>query len=460
MPPLNFPISSTPGRLVGEGEGRLINAYVEKWGDSIYVRRVPGLLAFATAPVITPRGMIEAGGAVQAAYSGAVVRFTSVGGVIVLTGSLPGTDGVTMASNNRATAGGPDILAVRETGGAFTISAGGGGVAAFAPAALPGNVNSVTSGNGYFFLTIPDGRIFASDLNSLTINALSFTTAESRSDGLKRGVWHGGVLYAFGTDTIEPWLDVGNSPFPLTRGTSVIPVGLITTMALAGYEAGWDHNPYFVAHDGTVRELAGYQAVKVSTASVESFIANSTISSLEACVFVARGRSFWALSSDQGTWVYDVIGQAWHERVSVTLTRWRGSRSVKAFNAWFVGDKLSGGLLALNDIESTEAGAALDATIESSPLKGFPLRQAIPDVFLDFTYSPASMVAVSWSLDGGGTWRGPLSRTLAFANKFPVRVNRLGLATHHGLRVRLVVSGGQPFSFMGGSVGQPQARAA
>lgn len=460
MPPLNFPISSTPGRLPGEGEGRLLNCYVEKSGDSIYVRRVPGLLAFATAPVITPRGMIEVNGSINAAYSGAVVRFTSVGGVIVLTGSLPGTDGVTLARNNRVTAGGPDIIAVRETGGAFTISAGGGGVTPFAPANLPGDVNSVAFGNGYFFFSDPRGRITASDLNSTTINALSFATAESRPDGLKRVIWHGGVLYALGVDTIEPWLDVGGSPFPLTRGTSVIPVGLLTTMALAGYEAGWDHNPYFVAHDGTVRELAGYQALKVSTPAVESFIAGSTISTLEACVFVARGRSFWALSSNSGTFVYDVIGQTWHERLSVGLTRWRGSRSVKAFDAWFVGDRLSGGLLALNDTEPTEATLALDPTIESAALKAFPARMALPDVFLDFTYSPASTVAVFWSLDGGGTWKGPINRSLAFANKFPVRVNRLGLATHHGLRVRLVVSGGQPFSFMGGSVGQPQARAA
>lgn len=460
MPPLSFPISSTPGRLSGEGEGRLLNCYVEKSGDSIYVRRVPGLLQFSTAGVINPRGMIEVDGAINVAYSGAIVRFTSVGGAIVLTGSLPGTDGVTFARNNRVTAGGPDIIAVRETGGAFNVSAGGGGVTPLVAANLPSNVNSVTTGNGYFFFSIPDGKIYASDLNSTTVDALSFATAESRPDGLKRVIWHGGVLYALGSDTIEPWLDVGNSPFPLVRGTSVIPVGLLTTMAVAGYEAGWDHNPYLVSHDHTVRELAGYTAIKVSTPAVESFIASSTISSLEACVFVSRGRSFWALSSNLGTWVYDVLGQAWHERLSVGLTRWRGSRSVKAFDAWFVGDRLSGRLLALNDTEQTEATAALDATIESAALKAFPARMTIPDLFLDFTYSPASTVAVFWSVDGGQTWKGPISRSLAFANKFPVRVNRLGLATHHGLRVRLVVSGGQPFSFMGGTVGEPQARAA
>lgn len=465
MPPLNFPISSTPGRLVGEGEGRLINSYVEKSGDTIYIRRVPGLISFASAPVAGPRGFLEVDNTVNAVFAGSAVRFTALGAGIVLAGSIPGTDGVTLARNNKVTgsASTPDIIAVRESGGAFSIHYLSGLITPYTggtPSALPGDVNSITSGNGYLFFSRPGGQIYATGLNTADVDPLSFATAESRPDGLKRVLWHAGVLYAMGVDTIEPWLDQGLSPFPLTRGTSVIPVGLLTTMAVAGYEAGWDHNPYFVAHDGTVRELSGYTAPKVSSAAVESFIAGSNTATLEAYVFVARGRSFWALSSSTGTWVYDVLGQAWHERVSSGQARWRGSRSVKAFGGWLVGDTISGALLALNDSAHTETTFALDVTIESAPLKGFPLRQAVPDLFLDFTKSAGSAVAVSWSLDGGSTWKGPLTRSMASADKYPIRVNRLGLATHHGLRVRLAVSGGQPFGFMGGTVGEPQVRAA
>lgn len=458
-----FPSSSTPGRLPGEGEGRLINAYVEKGGDTAYWRRVPGLNAVVnTGGTSPPRGMIVVNDYVFAAYSGAVIR-VSADNTLGSSGSLPGTDWVTWARNNKVsgTSSVPDVVAVRQSGGAYAINYGSGTIAPYADTDLPATVNSVDSLGGYFLFTVPDGRIFASELNSTDINPLSFATAESSSDGLLRGIVANNKFYAMGTATIEPWLNVGNTPFPLARATTVISVGLLAPFAVAGFGEGWDRNPYFVAHDGTVRELTGYTTKVVSTPDVEAFIARSTVSTLEASVYTFRGRAIWSLSSDQGTWELETSTGLWHERQSAGATRWRASRSIKRNNQWVFGDTLSGNLLAVSDATRTEASQPLTWTVESGPLREFPTGIMLPDVEFAFTPSAGATAAISWSIDGGVTWGVPVSRALKADGvaRFPVRVNVREASSHHGIRFRASVSDDADFSFMGAAVPQPQPRA-
>jgi hypothetical protein len=451
---LKFPLSSTPGRLGGEGDGRLINAYAEKSGDQIYMRRSPGLAVSAVYGASTPRGMFRAtDGVIYSAYSGAILK---AGAVL---GTLAGTDGVTWAQNNNLTI---QMVACRESGGAVTVSTSAVAAYSATDADIPGDVNSVTFGNGYFFFSRPNGQIWASGLNVYDIDPLSFATAESRSDGLKRVLWHGGVLYAFGASTIEPWLDVGNQPFPLTRGTSVIPCGLLTTMAVAGNEEGWDRAVHFVAHDGTVRALTGYTTKVVSTPAVEYFIRVSTVSSLVAFVYTFRGHAMWVLTSDQGTWEFNATTGLWNERQSATGTGagWRAKYSVKGTdNLWRLGDTLSTNLLYLSDTAYDEVGASLTFLVESSPFKGFPANTVIPAAFLDFT-DAAATASISWSADGGATWTTPVTRSMANAEKWPVRVNALGRTSQHGFRLRVTVATAVDFSFMGASIAGPEARQA
>lgn len=458
MPAIPFPLSSTPGLRPGEGEGRVINGYNVKEGDRVYNRRSPGLSVFANVGKTGLRGVIDVNGSLYAVYSDAVLKVSAAGVVTTLTGTVPGTDRVTLARNNRVTAGAstPDIVAVRESGGAYVIA--DSGVVAYPDPDLPSTVNSVDFLDGFLVFTLPDGRIFASELNSTAINALSFATAEAKSDGLKRGIVYAGTYFAMGTETIEPWKNVGASPFPLARMTSVLPVGLLTTMAVAGFELGWDREPHFVAHDGTVRALRGFDTPKVSTADVDAFIARSTVSTLEAFVYTAKGQAFWVLSSDQGTWEYNVTSGLWNERVSTGATLWRATRSVKFNGAWIVGDTLSTNLLKVDESVTTEAGAATPWTVESQPMKDFPARMAIPGVYGDFTEADGATVNVSWSHDGGKAWAIPAVRSLAQTDRYPVSVNRCGLSTQHGFRVRFSSSATQDFSFMGASVPDLQVR--
>jgi len=451
MADLSFPLSSTPGALAGEGEGRLINCAIEKQGERHVIRRVPGLVSAYSAGQSTPRGFtLGPSSEPYGAFNGVAVRSTTL-----LSGSLPGTDLVTWAMNNKS--GTPDLVAVREGGGAYVVSTTT--VSAYPDADLPsGSANSVAFLGGFFIFSISDGRIFASQLNSTDINALSFGSAETAPDGLKRGIVHANTYYAMGATTIEPWLNAGTSPFPLRRATSVIPFGLLTAAAVAGHEQGFGGNPVFVASDGTVREILGYEAKKVSTVAVERFIALSTTSSLEACVYTSRGRQVWVLSSDIGSWEYNVANGSWNERASAGDVRWRGSRSMQnSAGGWYIGDRSSTSVLQISDPTRTENGSALTPTWESGPLKAYPAREVIPALFADLT-DAAATVTMSYSKDGGATWTTPATGSLANADLYPVRWNRLGRATHHGLRVRFSIADAVDFAFLSASVPDLQIR--
>ena len=449
MQELKFPISSTPGALAGEGDGRLVNAYAEKDGDQIYMRRSPGL----TTPIFSvgsgPRGMFtNKGQAIFSAFTDAAYY-----GDVPLTGVLlSGSLGVTWAENTDG-----QTVAVKEDGGAFVTTTTNITAYSTTDADIPSDVNSVTFGNGYFFFSSPTGQITASGLNDLSIDPLSFAYAESRSDPLKRVVWHGSVLYAFGEATIEPWLDTGDIPFPLTRGTSVIPCGLLTTMAVGGAVQGWDRPLYFVAHDGTVRALTGYTTKVVSTPPVDRFIKSSTKSTVVVFVYTFRGHGMVVVSSNLGTWEYNVTTGLWNERQSASGTGWRAKYATKQSDVWLAGDTLSSNMLQISDTVYAENGASLTFQVDSSPFKAFPAGMAIPALFLEFT-DAAATAAISYSKDGGATWTTPETRTLANAEKWPVRVNSLGLMTHHGLRVRVTVATAVDFSLMGASISGPEVR--
>ena len=454
--PFPFPKSSTPGARAGEGEGRFVNCYQVQEGGRSYVRRVPGLSQVVATAKTGIRGMLDVNGVIYIVWNGSV---TTVSGVTVttLTGTIPGTDGVTIARNNKVTAGAstPDVVAVRESGGAYILTSSA--VSAYPDADLPTTVNSVDFMGGYFLFSIPDGRLFASDLNTTAVNALSFTSAENRADGLRRVVVSGNIAYAFGSSTIEPYQNVGTSPFPLQRAATVPPIGILTTMAVAGFEEAWNQPLFFVASDKTVKSLSGYETGTVSTPDVDRFISASTVSTIEMLVYVWNGRPYLAVSSDAGSWVLDVAQNAWHERSSTGATRWRASRSVYSGERWVFGDALSGDLLTLS-ATLLENGAALGGFTQSGALKSFPSRVATK-LFGDLTEADIT-IFVSWSHDGGKTWSTELPRSLADADKWPVSVSNIGLSTQHGIIAKFRWEGAADFSFSGATADRVDVRAA
>lgn len=452
--PFPFPKSSTPGSRPGEGEGRLFNCYSVTEGDRSYVRRTPGLARLIALGGTGFRGGIDINGVRYAVFNGSVKR--EEGGVVTtLTGTVPGSDWVTIQRNNKVTDGEstPDIVVVRSAGGAYVIN--DTTVSEYPDADLPDTVNSVDFLEGFLLFTDPNGTIYASELNSTDINPLSFATAESRSDGLRRVIVRGNIAYFMGKTTIEPWKNVGTSPWPLQRSPTVLQVGILSTLAVAGFEETWNAPTFFVSADGRVMALSGYEAAPVSTLDVERFIAASSAASVEVSAYVWKGRSFIAVSSDAGSWVYDVDARSWHERGSTGLARWRATRSFVSDGVWVYGDTQGGDLLVLSDT-LTENGSALGGFLQSGPLKDFP---SDIEAKLEAEFTEADItIKVSWSGDGGKTWSDELDRPINEADKYPTSVSSLGKSNHRGFIVKFQWEGPADFSFMGATAERVEVR--
>lgn len=440
MPDITLPTTSAPGFRQQENGGRIINAYAERLDGSArwkwVLRRSPGLLRAVATGHTGCRGLIEVGGALYSVQNGRAVRITRSGGVYTVLdlGELEGTDGVTLARNNKSPT--PDVLGVNSNG-----------VFALSPTAvtLPTIDNlpqptAVCSGASYFFFGIADGRVFASAINDTTVGALDFTTADARPDGLKRVVFLDERLLAMGQSSIQIYQNTGNAEgFPFSAGP-VISRGLAGKFAVAGWEEGWTGALIWVGDDNVVYLLNGSQPTPISTSHLSRLIAAvADKETLEASVHTHGSHAKWVLSSPNWTWEYNLTTQQWNERHSYGESRWRAARSVKAFDRWLVGDTLTDRLFEVSDETFAEDGSPIPIRIETGPQHSFPSRLAFPRVDFDIAtgwglaggLDPVQTdptVDISWSDDSGVTWSMPLRRSIGRQGEYdiPVSVNRTG----------------------------------
>jgi hypothetical protein len=489
MTAIPFPLSSSPGHVDHtESAGRLINCYAEPLGEGRGAKRVraPGFFPFFSSTQSGFRGMFIVGSTLYAAFA----TGGSIGGGSLWTGfggggplqrlggpgpgaDLPGEDAVCyFARNNRLTAGAPTPDKVVVTAGhAYVIT--DTEVVIYPDADLPQTVNSVFALDGYLVFTTPNGRAYATELNALEVNSLSFGQAEAKTDGLIRGIPFSGRAHFFGTQSLEIWVDVGASPFPFQRSV-VVPFGLIGPDAVAGWEDGFGSGLLWVADDFSVRVLNGYTAVKVSPPDLDRLLARDPDRlKILANVYVVDGHPMWTVTGTDYSWSFDLNTQKWHERrswrrrrvedgsIQVEQTRWRAKQSLRAFNKWLVGDDISGSIHEIDPRYHREFEDPLVARIESGPVAQFPARIRVARADFNMETGVGEIgplpligidsidplvedptVSISWSDDGGSSWSTPLIRKLGQLARAEKRVTvlRTGMSTQHGRRWRLEVA--------------------
>jgi hypothetical protein len=455
-----FSVSTSPGAKKQEAGGRIVNGYVEELGDQApnktVIRRGPGLVNFGTSDRTGYRGAIVVNGVLYVGFSGKLEKWTSAGGASVNVGNLNGTKRGFFAANNNTT---PDKVFVDPDGN----------IATFTPTAVTNSfpdpdlpaVNSVDFLDGYLVFTTGDGRAFATDLNSTSVNALSFGKAEAKPDGLLRVVAWGDRLLFFGNISTEIWTDVGTTPFPFARAT-VLPRGLAGPYCVSGYEDGFSRGPIWVADDNCVYALQGYTPTKVSNPDLEGLIeAVSDKTTLEATCYVSRGHAFWQLSCPAWTWVIDISTSQWFERDSYLKSRSRIAGAINAFNLWLTGDTQTGNMQQISSAANDEVGSPLRLRLESGPVMNFPAGEVVGRA--DFYFATGTGIAtgrdpdqtdpdveISWS-DNALNWSNPILRKLGRQSEPEQLISLVactGRTTWQGRRWRLDISSGVYASFM------------
>jgi hypothetical protein len=409
----------------------------------------------------TFRGGAQVGSVLYGAWEGEVYTVNDSGEITLLS-TLAGTDNIFIARNNAAT---PNIAVVRDDT-AFIINTTAGAVQSY-PDADVGSPTCVAGHQGYFMFGYGDGDIQASDLNGTDINTLDIARTESNPDGVSNIISYNNLLYVFGDKVVEIWGDpVNASGFPLTRVGFNFKPGLLTPHAIAGWEPEFGHPPIYVGSDNTVRQVQGYEAVKISPPDLDTLISDVVFKEdLDALVYASRGHAFWQLNGPTWTWVFNVNNGKWHQRESHLLTKSRLTRSVPAFNKWLVGDTESTDLLEIDHTAKHEAGDPLIARMESGAVKDFPNRVRVPRADFDFVTGVGvatgtdptqtdPTVLIEWSDDGGQTWKGPWWRKLGRQDATQQRVTVLntGLTGPMGRKWRWTVSDEVHVGFLGGDM--------
>lgn len=329
----------------------------------------------------------SAAGVISISQQGSIGNQTSM--VYGVTGT--GNETVTFAPVSGDLSGGQGTFGAFSGGNPTLWNSGGN---------LP-EPNSVCFQDGYFFFTIGSNQCYASAINGLTVNVLTFITAEAKSDvNLLRGIAFQGLLFLCTTGSFEVWQDAAlPAPnFPYSR-IGVLEIGLIQAAAIAGWETGFSEL-LWVDQGFSVQWMTngGLAFVKVSSPDLDRLIETQIRAgdTLEAGVYITAGKKFWALSSSAWTWEFNLQTKKWTERWSLATSgiygRWRATGGHPAFGKWMVGDEQSGDLLYIDDTNFTDNGEPQLWRMESGPVLAFPAEQSVARADFNFVWGVGQAV--------------------------------------------------------------------
>lgn len=182
------------------------------------------------------------------------------------------------------------------------------------------NGTTLDYADGYFVISGSDGRVHFSDLNDgFTWPGFNFFTPTFKADKVKAIVTFREEIYCFGDDTIEIYINDGDTPFIRQSRTSMY-FGLTARDSLAVHQSG----VFFLGKSDTGGSVVyqmgtDYSLTPISTPAITDRINEYVNEDAEGFVLTSKdGHIFYHLHLPalQTTLVYDMTTGMWHERQS------------------------------------------------------------------------------------------------------------------------------------------------
>lgn len=274
--------------------------------------------------------------------------------------------------------------------------------------------------DGYFiFSSANSNQFFVSDINSLNIDPLSFASAEGDPDNIVGIISNTRDLWLFNERTTEIFNNTGNADFPFERvSNGFIEKGCVA----AGSIAKIDGRVFWLGRDssgqGIVYAGQGLSTQRISTHAVETAIQEyADLSTAQGYTYQSGGHSFYVLNFDEGTWVFDLSTNLWHERAYTNvgvLERHRVNfcQFLPEFGFHMVGDYENTKVYKFDDETYTDDGDAI-TRLRRSPHLSSGLKNIFHKSFqLDMETGVGTesgqgsdpQVVMRYSDDGGHTW--------------------------------------------------------
>lgn len=299
---------------------------------------------------------------------------TDSGGFTNWLGSFPKDEPATLAANRAL----PTDVAV-VSGGKLYVSTNGA-----TPSQVTTNIigapNSVAHLDGYFILTYPDGRWQISNIDSgTTWDSGDFSTAVYATDTTLRPLVRGSDLCLIGSKSIEFWQNVGTT-FPFQRVTA-IDVGCSSGQSCVVI----DNALLFIDDNYEVRMLEGYEPATISTPWVSRIIRESARPSAIVGSFYRRDmHTFYTISGDDFTLVYDLLTGTWHEEESDGLSRRKVSVYESLAGNIIAGNYASGVLYTVDRASNEDGdGERIFFRIDTPIIHAWPARLKFNCLYVD-----------------------------------------------------------------------------
>ncbi len=326
----------------------------------------------------------------------------------------------------------------------FTIA---GGLVQISDSDFDGPVDSVVYIDGFFLFTKANGqKFFISELrNGLSYIATDFASAEADPDSLVAAVVLHNQPYLFGSQTFEPFQNIGGSGFPFLRiDGGVQQKGLTSKFAIQEVNdilyflgSGEQETPAIWLTDGS-------RPLKVSTTAIDNEITKYSDTTLASCFsyqYSQNGHHFVAFTfPGENAFFYDIDFKEWHTRESFnTLNRivpYRVSTIVEAFGVLLTGDTLTNKIGILEADTFTEYTNEIRRRWITPQLDndGQPFFINALELFGDSGVGLTTgqglnpLISMSVSDDGGRTFNNNLTRTMGLIGNYKQRTiwNSLG----------------------------------
>lgn len=218
----------------------------------------------------------------------------------------------------------PTILVTSTDNTAWYYDAGVGVMTKIVDADFPGNAGFTLAGtfshlDGFACIATTDGKLWASDLNSLTgWTANSFDSANAYPDQGVASIRVGSFIMLLGTESSQFFYNAGLTPFPLAKAIAkTVKVGAISADAIAEisdtkFWAG--STPQgglsIFKYDGSIS--------RVSTPEVDAILILAGASNISLTTIRFYGRSFVLVRAGPTTFAYCIEEKMWHEWNSTT----------------------------------------------------------------------------------------------------------------------------------------------
>lgn len=316
----------------------------------------------------------------------------------------------------------------------------GGGLTQISDADFDGPVSSVVYVDSFFMFTKKDGKkFFISETNNgLSYIATDFEDAQVDPDPIRAVFVLNNTPYVFGSETIEPYYNIGGSGFPYQRiQGGVLSKGIVAAGSLAQINSAMVWVGAGENENAAIWISNGKTPVKISTPAIDFAIQKFTDTQLAAAYSVTysiSGNTFVAFTfPDQTTFEYNGATGDWNERASTNLDKpipWRVTSISQAYGELFVGDAISETIGIIDKETFTEFGSIQRARFVTPPFDNGGMPFSVDSIELVMESGKATTtgqgsdpeILMSYSKDGGNTWSNPIPRKIGKKGEYGTRI--------------------------------------